>query len=139
MKQEREYNYLLHFIENLQNQGKYTFSLTQIRKEFKSLSNSALQMGLNRLVKKNKIVSVHKGFYVIVPVEYASRGLLPVISFIDSLMAYLKRPYYVGLLSAAALHGASHQQAQEFFIVTNLPPLRSKLVKGHKINFTQAT
>jgi hypothetical protein len=34
-------------------------------------------------------------------------------------MATLGLPYYVGLLTAAAQHGASHQQPQEFQIVTD--------------------
>jgi predicted transcriptional regulator of viral defense system len=34
-------------------------------------------------------------------------------------MGAMKLPYYVGLLSAAALHGASHQQPQEFQVVTD--------------------
>jgi hypothetical protein len=34
-------------------------------------------------------------------------------------MAAMKLPYYVGLLSAAALHGASHQQPQEFQVITD--------------------
>ena len=36
-------------------------------------------------------------------------------------MAYLDRPYYVGLLSAAAVHGAAHQRAQVFQVVTEVP------------------
>jgi predicted transcriptional regulator of viral defense system len=34
-------------------------------------------------------------------------------------MAYLGRPFYVGLLSAAALHGAAHQSPHEFQVVTD--------------------
>jgi predicted transcriptional regulator of viral defense system len=34
-------------------------------------------------------------------------------------MAAMKAPYYVGLLSAAAMHGASHHQPQEFQVVTD--------------------
>ncbi len=36
-------------------------------------------------------------------------------------MAYLGPPYYVGLLTAAALHGAAHQAPQEFQVVTDHP------------------
>jgi hypothetical protein len=34
-------------------------------------------------------------------------------------MKFHEHPYYVGLLTAAALHGAAHQQPQEFQIVTD--------------------
>ncbi len=36
-------------------------------------------------------------------------------------MNHLGRPYYVGLLSAAAIHGAAHQQPQEFQVMTDAP------------------
>ena len=39
-------------------------------------------------------------------------------------MKELDRPYYLALLNAAAYHGASHQQPQEFFVVTGFPVLR---------------
>lgn len=135
MPQEDKYNYLLHYIEDLQSKGRYTFSLDQVREKFKDMNSEAIRSGLYRLSRKNKIASIHKGFYVIVPPEYVSRGLMPVVSFIDQLMSYLKKPYYVSLLSAAALHGAAHQQPQEYFVMVEAPVLRSKLTKGHKINF----
>ena len=37
--------------------------------------------------------------------------------FIDGLMNYLKEPYYVGLLSAAEIHGAAHQRPQIFQVM----------------------
>lgn len=36
-------------------------------------------------------------------------------------MRYLGQPYYVGLLSAAAIHGAAHQQPMVFQVVTSKP------------------
>jgi predicted transcriptional regulator of viral defense system len=54
-----------------------------------------------------------------VPLEYRSAGAPPPAWYIDALMAFHGRQYYVGLLSAAALHGAAHQQAQEFQVVTD--------------------
>lgn len=43
-------------------------------------------------------------------------------------------PYYVGLLSAAALHGAAHQQPQEFQVITNTT-LRPVAVGRTRIRF----
>jgi len=42
---------------------------------------------------------------------------LPPEWFIDDLMAYLQVPYYVSLLSAASLHGSSHQAPQIFQVI----------------------
>lgn len=36
-------------------------------------------------------------------------------------MRYLRQPYYVGLLSAAAIHGAAHQQPLAFQVITDRP------------------
>lgn len=135
MPQERNNNYILNWIEKLQAQGKYTFTYEQVCLEFSAVSNSAVKLALNRLSSKNKIVSVFKGFYVIITPEYSLKGMLPPFLFIDSLMKHLNKPYYVGLLSAAALHGASHQRAQEFFSVIQLPQLRATSKKGIKINY----
>jgi predicted transcriptional regulator of viral defense system len=50
-------------------------------------------------------------------------------------MNYLDQPYYIGLLSAAALYGAAHQRPQEFFVINQLPVIRAINKKGQKINF----
>jgi predicted transcriptional regulator of viral defense system len=71
---------------------------------------------------------IREGFYVIVPLEYASSGILPPEWFIDELMKFLRQPYYVGLLSAAAIHGAAHQQPQEFHVVI---PEALRSIKEH--------
>jgi predicted transcriptional regulator of viral defense system len=135
MNKEKEYNYLEQYVLKLQSDGRLSFSLDEIRNQFSSSSEIALKFALNRLSKKNKIVSVYKGFYVIIPPEYSNRKILPPELFIDSLFKFLERPYYLGLLSAAALHGAAHQQPQESYVFINKPPLRSTKVEGIKINY----
>lgn len=122
------------YIDSLQRKGRYTFSLDELQSGFAG-SRSALHLALNRMIHKERIVSVHRGFYVIVPLEYQSSGILPADQFIDDLMGYLGKPYYVGLLSAAALHGAAHQRPQEFYVITVSPNMRPLIKKGLKINF----
>ena len=51
------------------------------------------------------------------------------------MMNFLNKSYYVGLLSAASFHGASHQQPQQFFVVARKPALRKINHKGNTINF----
>lgn len=58
-----------------------------------------------------------RGFYLVVDPQYRAFGALPAVAWIDDLMRFHEVPYYVGLLSAAALHGAAHQQPQEFQVV----------------------
>jgi len=131
----RTNNYLLHWIENLQAHGKNSFSLKQVREHFTDLSQEAISLNLTRLSGKKKIISVYKGFYIIISPEYSHQGMIPPIMFIDSLMNHLNQPYYVGLLSAASLYGAAHQRPQEFFVINQLPAIRSVHKKGNKINF----
>ncbi|CAN5759835.1 hypothetical protein BH20ACI4_BH20ACI4_20830 [soil metagenome] len=115
--------------------GKLTFSTEKLEMELSEYSQVAIKRSLSRLTEKEKIVSVHKGFYVIVSPEYSSWKILPPSLFIDGLMKYLDRPYYTGLLSAAAFYGASHQSPQEFFVFTNFPVMRPTKKKGIKINY----
>lgn len=119
----------------LQAHGKHAFTLEQIRKEFASMSNTAIKSGLVRLVKKEMITSIHKGYYLIIPPQYRSKGILPPFIFLDEFMHTLKKPYYVALLSAASFHGAAHHQPQEVFVMTTFPVLRPLHKKGIKINF----
>jgi hypothetical protein len=69
---------------------------------------------------------VWRNFYVYVPNEYALRGFVPPIEYIDSLMRYLGHKYYVGLLSAAALFGSSHYTPQSFMVIADSNQLRNK-------------
>lgn len=121
--------------EYLQSLGRHSFSWEEMRQALPDYSVTALKRALSRLTAQNKIVSLHKGYYLIIPPEYSAKGILPPAVFLDAFMKHLNRPYYLALLSAAAYHGAAHQQAQEFFVVTNFPPLRSTRKKGLKINY----
>jgi predicted transcriptional regulator of viral defense system len=107
---------LVEYVERLQASGRYTFTRLEARKESKA-SAEALQKGLRRLAVKGRIAVPRRGFYVVVPTEYRGFGAPPPPWFIDDLMRFLRCPYYVGLLSAAAVHGAGHQQPQEFQVV----------------------
>jgi predicted transcriptional regulator of viral defense system len=72
-----------------------------------------------RLQRQGQLVNVRRGFYVIVPPQFLSWGAPPPAWYIDELMRNEGRPYYVGLLTAAAFHGASHQAVTEFQVVTD--------------------
>lgn len=135
MKKERLYNYLDEYLDKQIGLGKISFSINELKGKFSNYSLNALQMNMKRLNKKNKVRNVMKGFYVIIPPEYRSRKIIPLEMFIDALFAYLERPYYIGLLSAAALHGASHQQAMEYYVFIDKPPMRPIHVEGLKINY----
>ena len=135
MNSDSNYKRLEYWVEECQSKGKLAFSLAELKKSFEKDSQTSLKRVLDRLSEKGKVVSVFKGYYVIVPPQYSSKGILPAAMFIDGLMKFLQRKYYVALLNAAALHGASHQQPQEYFVVTEYPVLRTTNKKGLKINY----
>ena len=107
---------LTEYVDSLQQKGRYTFTKAEAQQAISAM-DEVLKVSLWRLAKKRRIVMIRQGFYVIVPLEYAARGFLPPEWFIADLMSFMGQPYYVGLLSAAALHGAAHQQPQEFHVV----------------------
>jgi predicted transcriptional regulator of viral defense system len=113
------------FVDDLQASGRYTFTRKEAAK-LEPRSDVALKAALRRLKQRGRIVSPRRGFYVVVPTEYRAAGCPPASWFIDDLMRYLRQPYYVGLLSAAAIHGAAHQQPMIFQVVTDRPtrPIR---------------
>lgn len=115
--------------------GKFGFSLMSLREAFSEHTDIALKSSLMRLAAKGKIISIYKGYYLIIPPHYWGKGILPPALFLDSFMKFLQRPYYVALLNAAAYHGASHQQPQEHFVMTTFPVLRPTKRKGLKLNY----
>ena len=112
------YSALSKFADSLQGKGRYAFQRAEALGAL-SVSDEALQTAARRLAAKKRLVIPRRGFYVIVPLEYQTAGAPPPDWFIDDLMKFQERPYYVGLLSAAALHGSAHQQPQEFQVVTD--------------------
>ena len=105
------------YIDGLQARGQYYFLKPQLL-ENTSQAEKVANRSLVRLQAKNRILLVRRGFYIIVPLEFRRTGILPPEWFIHNLMQFLNVEYYVGLLSAAAIWGASHQKPQEFHVLT---------------------
>jgi len=130
----RRYGYLEDFINKLRSNGRYAFSLREVRSQFEQ-SDEAIKKALQRLKKKKEIALIRNELYVIITPEYRSKGILPPSLFIADLMKFLRKDYYVGLLNAAAYYGAAHQQPQSFSVITMKPSLRNINNDNLKINF----
>src|SRR5712691_7114640 len=80
-----------------------------------------------RQQRRDRLLNPRRGFYVVVPPQYLSWGAPPPSWYIDDLMCHEGHPYYVGLLKAAELHGATHQAVMEFQVVTDkrIPKIRA--------------
>ena len=92
------------WVDRQQSHGRYSF-LREQAVAGSGLSPEAVKKALQRLARRGRVLKVKDYFYVIVPLEYQSSGSPPVSWFINDLMAAMKQPYHVGLLTAAAQHG----------------------------------
>jgi predicted transcriptional regulator of viral defense system len=118
------YHYLDKYLTEIRSQGRYAFTVEELKSQL-NRSYPALRQNLFRLKAKKEIAIIRQGFYVIIPPEYSKQGIIPPYLYIDDLMQTLDKPYYVGLLSAAALHGAAHQQPTAYTVISQFPAPRS--------------
>jgi predicted transcriptional regulator of viral defense system len=123
VKNKVSYNYLEDYLLTVRAKGRFVVTQTELTEKF-NVSAKALQQNLFRLKSKKQIAQIRQGFYAIIPPEYSHQGMLPVYLFVDDLMKSLDRNYYLGLYSAAAIHGAGHQQPMESQIIVKKPVLR---------------
>lgn len=124
---------LLEFVDSTEARGRQVF-LRDPTIQALGMSKTGFKRAADRLKQKKRIVGTKTGFYVIVPLQYRTVGAPPAAWFIDDLMKFLGKPYYVGILSAAEIHGAAHQRPQAFQVVTN-SPTRSLRLGGIRIEF----
>ncbi len=123
---------LADYMIGLTAQGMATFTQAEICQALPG-NLTAIQAALRRLKHKSSVAEPVQGFYVNITPEYRILGCLPADHFIDELMHYLQAPYYVGLLSAAEYHGASHHKPQRLQVMT--PQIRRPIQCG-KVGIT---
>lgn len=131
--QKQTFKMLSEYVAYLQSRGTYSFTQDVAQKAI-GCSEWAIRISANRLIAKKRIIKLRYAFYLIIPVEYVTAGAPPPAWYIDALMQHQKQPYYVALLSAAALYGAAHQQPQVFQVMTN-KPLRPIKIGRAKVQF----
>ncbi len=126
---------LSEWIRNCEIHGYNTFSFEDVREAFPNISDQNISNSLYRLTVKKRIVSVYKGFYVIIPPQYAAKGIVAPTYYIDQLMQYIEKPYYISLLNAAELHGAAHQRSQRFSVMTIYPSANVSKTKNNILDW----
>jgi len=113
--------------------GRHFVTTTEVS-ELIAVPAESVATSLHRARRANKIVSVTKGGWVPVPPTHRATGAPPPIEYTEYLMDFLRHPYYIGFLSSARIHGASHQVPMLLQIVTP-GRLRDRRIGGHRIQF----
>lgn len=103
-------------IASLLSAGQVVFTSKDAEKAL-HIGQGAFLDAAERLQRRKHLLNPRRGFYVIVPPQFASWGAPPPAWYIDALMGHEHQAYYVGLLKAAELHGATHQAVMEFQVV----------------------
>ena len=118
------------YLEELARSGQYYFVLDEVVNTLGHKKNS-VSVSLSRLAKAGKVQMIRKGFGIITG---NTNGPLDPSFFLDAMMNNLEAKYYVGLLNAAAMKGASHQSVMSFTVVTDkvLKPIK---FRGLTIDF----
>jgi len=104
------------YLRTLLQHGRYTFTRQEAEAALGSLR--ATMKALHRLEVQGWLVSPSQCFYVIQDPLHQVTGL-PVEWFLDDWARHLNTQYYVGLLTAAMLHGAAHQKPQQFQVIVD--------------------
>lgn len=109
-----------YLVDSLQLHGVHAFTRSDAQERV-PVSSVSLNRALQALVHKGTVIRPRQDFFVIVPPEYRGYGGPSPTWYIDQLMHHIGQPYYVGILSAAELHGSAHQRPQVFQVVTDKP------------------
>lgn len=124
---------LAEYVDGLQSTGRYTFTRGEALEALEG-STAALKLAAGRLVRAGRLVMPRRGFFIIVPLEHRAAGAPPPSWYVTDLLHHARVAGYVGLLSAAALHGAAHQASQEYQLVTDRQ-LRALTVGRSRLRF----
>lgn len=123
----------LRFIEHRQALGLAHFTLTELTTA-SGLSRQAARQQLDHLHGLVTRVSARQEFFLIISPEQRPMGAPPVFWWLDAFFKTRKRPYYVGLLSAAAEQGSAHQAVQAVQVMTD-HPMRPLAVGRLRVQF----
>lgn len=112
---------LAQVLDQAERRGKLNLRTADIAQALPGVSAEALRQALHRQQQKGRIVRTSRGseHWVLVPLQDAAAGAPPLETWLD---AYLSKalgvPYYVCLLSAAEVYGASPQAVMVTQVMT---------------------
>lgn len=107
-----------HLLDQREAQGRVLFASSELAEQGQ-LSLLAVQRQLAHLGTRVARLPGRPEAFLLVAPEHRERGAPPVLWWLEAYMQLRRQPYYVGLLSAAELHGSSQQAVQVVQVLTN--------------------
>ena len=98
------------------------------------LSLVAVRRQMEHLAHRHARIQGKPAAYLLVPPEHRPFGAPPVKWWLDAYCRLRNQPYYLGLLSAAEMHGSSHQAVQVTQVLT-VRPMRQIAVGMLRVEF----
>jgi hypothetical protein len=126
------------FLDHLQARGDLVVSVDETGEQ-NALSRIAAQRQLERLTPRTTRLPGRPSAFLIVPPEHRRRGAPPVAAWLDEYMRAQGHRYYVGLLSAAALHGSSVHAVQVTQVLLRRPRRPVAVGKIHLQFYVKST
>lgn len=112
-------NKLLEYTESLQSRGRYLFYKNEVKSEL-GFTDIQFKNAIHVLIGKNKAYKLSNNLYAILPAEHKNFGNLPLEWFIDEYAKNYHANYYIGLLTAADMYGATHHKPQMQYVIVDL-------------------
>lgn len=117
---------LKEYLDSLLAGGRHWFTVVELQEHI-PLKEASLRVALSRMAKAGQINMIRRGFGIILPAH--GQELHPTY-YVDAMMMHLEAKYYVGLLSASAYWGASHQASMAYQIVADKVVTPIKFERG---------
>jgi len=118
--QPRKRGFVEQFLNQSQARGEFIISVDQLARTGQ-MTYLAIRRQLEHLSQRVQHLPGRPSAYLIVPPEHLARGAPPVTAWLDAYFRLRDQPYYMGLLSAASLHGSSTQALQVTQVLTTKP------------------
>lgn len=107
-------------LDQFQGRGQLVVSVPELQ-ALSGLSPLAVKRQLEHLTDRVVRLPGRPSCFLVVPPEHRVRGAPPVAYWLADYCRLRRQPYYVGLLSAAALHGSAQQAVQLTQVLTTAP------------------
>lgn len=117
--------------------GRLNLRAEDLASALPNISPAALRLALYRQQAKGRLVGLSRGsgHWLLVPLQYSVSGAPPLETWLDYYLSKtLQIPYYVGLLSAAEVYGASPYAVMVTQVIVP-KPRRSITVGRHELVF----